>query len=80
MSKYRLDCFSLIERLVLRMFIKIHKQFSYSLIRRITEQLRLLSYETESITNFVKNIKDVRSTTIRSRNLEYEIHNSDSFF
>ena len=80
MSKYRLDDFSLIKRLVLRMFMKIHKQFSYSLTRRITEQLRLLSYKTESTANFVKNIRDVLSIIIRPRNLEYKIHNSDSFF
>lgn len=80
MSNHSFDYSPSIERLVLRMPTKVHEQFSRSLGRRVSEQLRLLSHASGSAADFAKDIRDVGSATIRPLDPEYGTHDPDSSF
>lgn len=78
--KYRIDYFPSIERLVLRMHTPVHEYFLCSLVRRITQQLDLLSSESGSVADFAKDIRCGGSTTLRARDPKYGRHDPDSSF
>ena len=59
---------------------KVHEQFSRSLSGRIVEQLRQFSQGSGSAADFAKDIRDVGSATIKSRDPEYGTHDPDSSF
>ncbi|KIX92100.1 uncharacterized protein Z520_12184 [Fonsecaea multimorphosa CBS 102226] len=80
MSKHRFDYFPSIERLVLRVPEIEHEHFSRSLSSRITEHLRTFSHGSGSAAEFAKDILDVGSVTITSRDPEYGTHCPDGAF